>query len=65
MKVICIDNDSLNFDLTIDKIYDTITIKGNYYELISDIGEKHLYYTTRFVKLSEFREQQINSIFAE
>ena len=62
IKLICIDNSGFELALTINKIYEGDVRElddGLFYKLN---GNDYYYNTHRFIPLSEFREQRINSI---
>jgi hypothetical protein len=63
IKVICKDIGGIPFRvLTINKIYDAIEDRYGYYHIKNDHGFTNSYYKSRFIVLSEWRDNQINSI---
>ena len=48
--------------ITKDKIYDIIEANGDLYTIIDDGNKPNEYFSRRFILLSDYREQQINSI---
>lgn len=71
IKVICINNKNLN--LKLDKVYDALYIhkmfpfKGeiyeqDFYEILNENNVKVEYLANRFILLTDFRNQQIDSI---
>jgi len=62
MKVKVIALETFKGLITKDKIYDLIEAHDDMYTIIDDANIKNQYYSRRFILLSEYREQQINSI---
>lgn len=70
MKVICI-TDELD-DLTLGKIYDVVLsaatavgmppVATDYYEIINDFGDLHVYFINRFKTVDENRDDKLNQI---
>ena len=64
-KVMCVKNIGYKY-ITIDKIYEVlgISLDGGFYFISNDIsaGSRGFYETECFMKLNEWREQQINKI---
>ena len=62
MNVICKDKDGALDLLTVGKIYDVISLNGNYYVMINDGGNMCGYNSRRFYTLGEYRNIQLDKI---
>ena len=63
-KVVCVKKEG-NIFITIGKIYEVmgITVDDHFYFILNDIGSGFCpYHIECFMKLNEWREQQINKI---
>ena len=68
IKLICIDNDDGRYSLTLNNIYEgaTVTnIASNTYLITDDDGIQRLFLKTRFITLTEWRQQQIDKILGD
>lgn len=66
IEVICINNEGLEFGLTLNRKYKITHIISsdtfNSYLLIGDDGGRYLFSSTKFVQLYEIRDNKIKSI---
>ena len=64
IKVRCINNGGCRSLLTINKIYEVINYKRNYYKILcNDLGlSDGFYQKNKFMTLAEYRNQQIDNI---
>ena len=63
MKVICVSTNSVYGRLTVDKVYVISYNLYSWYEIIDDNGYLSCFPKDLFIKLAEFRQSQIDSIF--
>ena len=66
MKIVCINKNGYNGDITIGKTYEVIHINdyGDYI-IINDKGDKNWYPKDRFKSLSEIRADKINKLLED
>lgn len=65
MKVICKNVKLLRVKdniLTIDKIYDTISISMEQFLIIDDSGSKRWYNSNRFISIEEVRDNKLTQL---
>ena len=71
-RVVCIDNDNITDSLTLDKVYEVISVDrygidqpppfSGYYSLIDDESDLCAYPKKRFITLSKLRKDKINKL---
>lgn len=64
MKVVCINTDDFNNDLTYYKTYDAKDVRSwDLYTINSDRGIEKYFKKSRFIPLSKARDNKINQLF--
>ena len=62
MKVVCVDNISIENLLTIGKVYEGNLDKATWFTVTDDKGKESEFYEWRFSTIQNWREKQLDKI---